>query len=50
MSATCSNKDVERKGVSATAHGVAYMRSLEILFDPEERLFQDPYDYYSGGT
>ena len=35
--------------MSATAHGVAYMRSLEILFDPEERLFQDPYAVALGG-
>jgi len=50
MAATCSHKDETRKGVSATAHGVAYMRSLEALIDPELRLFHDPYAVALGGV
>jgi methyltransferase (TIGR00027 family) len=43
MAETCSHNDESRKEVSASAHGVAFMRSLESQLDPELRLFQDPY-------
>ncbi len=43
MATTCSHKDESRKSVSVTAHGVAFMRSLETSIDPELRMFHDPY-------
>lgn len=43
MAATCSHKDETRKGVSATAHGVAFMRACEDTIEPEKRMFFDPY-------
>jgi len=49
MAAVCSHKDEERKGVSVTAHGVAYMRSVEDHVAPELRLFHDPYAAILGG-
>lgn len=49
MASTCSHKDETRKGVSATAHGVAFMRSLEATIEPEMQLFHDPYAVALGG-
>ncbi len=43
MAAICSHNDETRKGVSSTAHGVAFMRSLEDTVDISQRLFHDPY-------
>jgi methyltransferase (TIGR00027 family) len=42
MAAVCSHKDESRRQVSATAHAVAYFRSLEDC-EGNEALFTDPY-------
>ena len=43
MASTTSHQDASRSGVGVTAHGVAYMRSLETAKGPEKALIQDPY-------
>lgn len=43
MADVCSHKDEARKGVSSTAHGVAYRRFLESSLPHENQLFHDPY-------
>eukprot|EP01033_Poteriospumella_lacustris_P007846 gene7846-5647_t len=49
MAATCSHQDPERNKVSASAHGVASLRGMEMKRGPEERVFDDPYAEMLGG-
>lgn len=49
MAATCSHQDPERTKVSASAHGVASLRGMEMKRGPEERVFDDPYAEMLGG-
>lgn len=49
MAATCSHSDQSRSTVSATAHGVAFIRSLESFVNKTSPLFDDPYAGTLGG-
>jgi len=49
MVSTCFHQDEERRTVSVTAHGVAYLRSLESILHPDDALFDDPYAADLGG-
>ncbi len=48
MAAITSHQDASRKGVGATAHGVATLRGLEKL-QKENAMFHDPYADLLGG-